>query len=584
PGAQVSVRSYRRPDRWIPLGPTPLELERAPRGFVCVKLEAEGRRTVHDLVYNHPYAEMFGLGGLHYPLHAPGEIPDGMEPVPAGASSLFMPGLEHLEAQPTAAFLLDRHPVTNRRYKEFVDAGGYGMRELWPDDLTAEQRAGFSDTVGQPGPATWELGEYPPGRDDHPVTGVSWYEAAAYAAWAGKELPTLHHWNRVALTFASAQVVPRANLAAHGTVPVGTTHSVNRFGVHDLAGNVREWVWNGATPGTQRFILGGGWNDPEYGFADAYAQPPLDRSVSNGFRCMGSLEPDPNRASLAAPIEIPFRDYSQETPVGDETFAFFRRLFLYDQTPLNAVIESEEDGVLGRGQVVHLDAAYGGERLTIHLFLPPANQAPHPVVVIFPGSGSIQLAQFQPEELKRVDFLIKSGYAMALPVYKGTYHRKSDFHSDTPKATALYRDHLVMWAKDLSRTIDYLETRDDIDAARTGYFGLSWGGALGAVLPAVEERIRAVVLYVAGLSFQRPLPEADAIHYLPRVTQPTIMLNGELDFFFPKETSQRPMFELLGTPAEHKKWMTFPGAHSAPRAALVRETLAWLEKYLADAT
>lgn len=39
------------------------------------------------------------------------------------------------------------------------------------------------------------------------------------------------------------------------------------------------------------------------------------------------------------------------------------------------------------------------------------------------------------------------------------------------------------------------------------------------------------------------------------------------------------MFELLGTPAEHKKWMTFPGAHSAPRAALVRETLGWLERY-----
>lgn len=578
--ARVSIRAYGRPDTWIPLGTTPLDLERAPRGFSCLKVELEGRRAAHDLVYNHPYAAELGASDLHYPLHTPGEIPDEMEFVPAGSAALIMPGLEHLDAQPTAAFLLDRHPVTNRQYKTFVDAGGYGNSELWPDGLTEKERAGLADSVGRPGPAMWELGEYPPGLDDHPVTGVSWFEAAAYAAWVGKKLPTLHHWNRVALTFASSQVVPRANLAGHGTVPVGTTQSVNRFGVHDLAGNVREWVWNEATPGKQRFILGGGWNDPDYAFADAYAQPPLDRAATNGFRCLREIDAEPNAERLTAPIEIPFRDFLKETPVGDETFAFFRRLFLYDRTPLNAVIESDAQGPLGRGQVIHLDAAYGGERLTLYLFLPSTGKAPHPVVVVFPGSGSIHLTQFAPEELKRVDFLLKSGYALVLPVYKGTYHRQSDFKSDMPAATALYRDHLVMWAKDLSRTLDYLETRADIDSGRTAYFGLSWGGALGGILPAVEKRIRAVVLYVAGLCFQRPLPEADAINYLTRVKQPTLMLNGELDFFFPKETAQRPMFELLGTPKEHKKWLTFPGAHSAPRAALVLETLAWLAKYL----
>ena len=72
--------------------------------------------------------------------------------------------------------------------------------------------------------------------------------------------------------------------------------------------------------------------------------------------------------------------------------------------------------------------------------------------------------------------------------------------------------------------------------------------ALGAIMPAVEPRIKANVLYVAGLKFQHALPEVDHINYITRVRQPTLMLNGELDFFFPAETSQRPMFELLGTP------------------------------------
>jgi eukaryotic-like serine/threonine-protein kinase len=137
-----------------------------------------------------------------------------------------------------------------------------------------------------------------------------------------------------------------------------------------------------------------------------------------------------------------------------------------------------------------------------------------------------------------------------------------------------------MWGKDLGRSLDYAETRSDLDSSRVAYYGLSWGGAMGAILPAVEPRIKANVLYVAGLTFQHALPEADAINYITRVKQPTLILNGELDFFFPQETSQRPMFELLGTPAEHKKRLVFPGGHSVPRTEMIKESLAWLDRYL----
>ena len=56
----------------------------------------------------------------------------------------------------------------------------------------------FRDTTGRPGPSTWELGTYPEGQDDWPVRGVSWFEAAAYAQFAGKSLPTVHHWRLAA--------------------------------------------------------------------------------------------------------------------------------------------------------------------------------------------------------------------------------------------------------------------------------------------------------------------------------------------------------------------------------------------------
>ena len=98
-------------------------------------------------------------------------------------------------------------------------------------------------------------------------------------------------------------------------------------------------------------------------------------------------------------------------------------------------------------------------------------------------------------------------------------------------------------------------------------------------MPAVEPRIESSVLYVAGLDFERARPEVDPINFLPRVTVPTLMLNGRYDFFFPIETSQVPMFRLLGTPADHKRHVVEEGSHFVPRTRLIQETLAWLDKY-----
>ncbi len=593
PGAMVSARHYGNDSAdWIPLGTTPLEAVRYPRGFTRLKLELPGFRIAQDVLWIFESAVVGATDPAaivwHYRLHRPGEIPDEMEYVPGGQFPLFMPGLDHLKSEPMAAFLMDRHPVTNRQYKKFVDAGGYRVREFWQQPVIFEGRglsweeaiAKFTDVVGQPGPAFWEMGEYPQGEDDFPVVGVSWYEAAAYAHWAGKELPTIFHWNRVAFAVASSQIIPLSNFAGRAPLPVGSSRSVNRFGVHDLAGNVREWTFNECDRPGERFILGGGWNDPEYAFTDAYAQSVFDRSRTNGFRCIRKVEPEPNLKNLTRVVELPFRDFRKESPVSDEVFNYFLRQFQYDKTPLNAVVEGEEQTQLGLWQTVRFAAAYGGEQMIAYLFLPPGGKPPFQTVVLFPGSSAIHSAAVGPMELRRSDFFIKSGRAVMLPIYKGTYQRGDDLKSDYPEETTLYKDHVVMWAKDLARSIDYLETRADIDATKIAYYGLSWGGAMGAVMPAVEKRIKAVVLYVAGLNFQHAMPEVDQINYVSRVTQPTLMLNGERDFYFPVETSQEPMFDLLGTPAEHKKRLTYPLGHSVPRNELIKEALAWLDRYL----
>jgi len=89
-----------------------------------------------------------------------------------------------------------------------------------------------------------------------------------------------------------------------------------------------------------------------------------------------------------------------------------------------------------------------------------------------------------------------------------------------------------------------------------------------------------VVLNVGGMVMEHSLPEVDQINYLPRVTQPVLMLNGEYDSFVPLETAQKPMFRLLGTPPDDKKMIVYPSGHIVPRVEFMKETLTWLDRYL----
>jgi dipeptidyl aminopeptidase/acylaminoacyl peptidase len=139
-----------------------------------------------------------------------------------------------------------------------------------------------------------------------------------------------------------------------------------------------------------------------------------------------------------------------------------------------------------------------------------------------------------------------------------------------------------MWWKDLLRSVDYLQTRDDIDHDKLAYFGVSWGGWLAPIFLAQDERFKAAVLRVAGLwPFYFP-PPMDTFNFVPRVKTPVLLLNGRYDFRFPYETSQIPFFELLGTPREDKRLIVFETGHTTHghRTEVIKETLAWLDRYL----
>ncbi len=589
-GADVYRKNYQTPEAaWEYAGRSPLTNIRIPRVSSRWKIEKKGfvtaDRTAVVVFQSGVFTQFLSVN-----LDEEGKAPAGMVRVSPGDApvSLDMPGFEDLPPVRLEDYWLDRYEVTNRQFKEFLDRGGYQNQGYWKHEFRqggrvltwAEAMALFRDTTGRPGPAGWEQGDYPRGQDDYPVGGVSWFEAAAYSEFAGKTLPTIYHWNKAAVTWTSSAVVPASNFGGQGPTRAGSHHGMSPYGTFDMAGNVKEWCWNGAASG-KRYILGGAWDEPPYMFTDADARSPFDRSPTFGFRCAKYRSPGAVVRALTDPVPSPARDYSREKPVSDELFRAYRGLYSYDKTPLNAIVESVDDSEEHwKKEKITFAAAYGNERVIAYLFLPKKSAPPFQTVVYFPGSNVIQARSSAKALPYQLDFILKSGRALIYPVYKGTFERGDDLKSDYPNTTSSWRDHVIAWSKDLGRSIDYLETRPEIDRNKLAYFGFSWGGAMGAVMPAIETRIKACIFAVGGFYLQRALPEVDQMNFAPRVKQPVLMLNGRYDFFCPVETSQMPLLRLLGAPQEHKRHVLYDTAHSIPRNELIKETLDWLDRYL----
>jgi dienelactone hydrolase len=484
-------------------------------------------------------------------------------------------------------YWIDRTEVTNRAFKKFIDDGGYRRPEFWREPFVKDGRplpfeeaiALFRDATGQPGPVTWELGAYPAGQDEYPVGGVSWFEAAAYARWSGKSLPTIYHWSRAADQRLSAEVVPASNFNGKGLEAAGSSAGQTRSGTVDMAGNVKEWCANAS--GTKRYILGGAFDEPPYMFNDPDAQSPFTRQPAFGFRCIKADREADLAGAVSAPIEWAARDVRSTKAVPEPVFQAWRSLYSFDPGDLKASVDSvDQSHAEWRIEAVSYAAPYGDERIPAYLFIPRHVSPPYQAVVTFPGSGTLHTASSAQINLAQVSWVMRSGRALLHPVYKSTFERRDAITSDYPSKTALWRDHMIVWSKEVSRSVDYLESRPDIAKDKIAYAGFSWGGGMAPLFLALESRFKAAVLIVGGFYLQEAFPEADPVNFASRVKLPVLMLNGRFDFFFPTDSSQEPMFEMLGTPAEHKRRIVYDTSHTIPRTELIRESASWLDRYL----
>ena len=590
PGADIFVRTYFAGDQdWLFLGKSPLQEIRVPWDHLRWRISKSGFDPVEAASVPFPTVQ------LHFTLDRSGTSPVGMVRVPAGTFQIRSASPVELDE-----YWLDKYEVTNQQFMKFVESGAYQREAAWRHAFLSnggqlawkEAMAEFQDATGRIGPSTWELGSFPSGQADFPVSGVSWYEAEAYCEFAGKTLPTIYHWYKAAGLGVSSGILEFSNFSGKGPSRVGSTHGLGPYGNYDMAGNVKEWAWN--ETGNKRYILGGGWNEPSYMFATEDAQPPLSRSATFGFRC--AQYRGPLAASLERPVATLTRDYASEKPVSNSRYRLYSALYSYDRSDLDARTESVDDSPeYWRREKVSFRAAYGDERVNAYLFLPKNLSPPFSTVIYFPGVSSF--FEKSSESMPLPTFVPRSGRALLCPIYAGTYERRitSSSSRQTPDEVVqpgsaclpvgpnAARDLIAQWYKDLARAIDYLETRKDIDSRRLAYYGLSLGAVWGPVLTALEPRFKASILVGGGLPFEKLPPQIEPLNFAPQVRIPTIMLNGRYDFMFPVDSSQAPLFRLLGVQEADKRHVLFDSGHVPPDKPVVKESLDWLDRFLGPA-
>jgi formylglycine-generating enzyme required for sulfatase activity len=237
---------------------------------------------------------------MYYQKTRMGEKPGEMVLVPAGE---FIRGTDNRlpDEGPqyklnVAAFYIDKYEVTNLQYQ-------YSLQ-----------------FTHRPPPEDFVDGYYPQGKVDHPVTFVSWYDAKAYCAWAGKRLPTDIEWEKAArgtdgrtypwgdefsINYVNSPVRWTTLKLIGDTTPVGAfKKGVSPYGLYDMSGNVWEWTASRYLPypgntrksenygGNYRVLKGGSWWDCSF-YQCGISAPVYNRSFFNpktknnsfGFRC-----------------------------------------------------------------------------------------------------------------------------------------------------------------------------------------------------------------------------------------------------------------------------------------------------------
>ncbi len=587
------------------VGETPLNELRIARGNYILQIEKDGfapvERTISGTI------PRIGGSFIETPplktetkLIAKDKLPPKMAFVAAGEYALVNWSRSTEKKVHLDDYFIDKYEVSNAEFKEFVTSGGYWKKEFWKVPITRDGKPVpleealqlFKDKTGLPAPRSWTNQTFPDGKDDFPVTDITWYEAAAYAEFRGKSLPTIFQWEKAArdgMFDPRYNAMPwgfirqgettdnRANFRGVGTVPVSANEfGMSPFGAFNMAGNVSEWNLNESSEG---FITSGGaWNDLAYSFGDHGEYPGLYSENRIGFRCVLNT----NQALDQGAEKIPPAETPDYKPSSDADFKTWLSHYEYDKKPLNAkIVETAETDAWQREKITF--TGEGGEQAIAYLYLPKNYPRPLQVLHYVPPGDVVRGLRSLPDSVEMFAApFIKSGRAVFAVVLKGYVQRQFPTGYALPdNSTVEFRKQMVNWITDLRRGVDYLETRDDLNKEKIGFLGISNGANVGLILTAIETRYKTLVFESAGLEkdFRTRISETSPIKFASQIKTQKLVINGRYDETFPLNTDAKPLFKLLREP---KKIVLYDGGHIPTVEFFVPTVNNWLDETLGN--
>ena len=275
---------------------------------------------------------------------------------------------------------------------------------------------------------------------------------------------------------------------------------VGPYGTYDMAGNVREWTLTATE--SRRAVH----SRRRLGRAELPLMPNRRR-----YRRSTALQPmvfgawhdfSPNPPATLVQVRMLTRDFAHFIPATDAVFRAYQVLYQYDKTPLHEKVEGVVSQTANwRLEKVSYETAYRHERMAAYLYLPTHVRPPYQTVIFFPSARVEGLKDSENGanlgDIKFFDYVVQSGRAVLYPVYQNSV-RAAGFSTRCPARRKESRSRRNR-AKDVARSLDYLETRPDIDHTRFAYMGVSAGAAMGAIFATLaQDRLRTAIFLDGG--------------------------------------------------------------------------------------
>jgi len=587
-GVDVSVK-YAKDSTYTYLGKTPLDSFLTPNtwGNQSHKLK---------LVHNNIEYELNGNDSHNYRFPDPSvKIPKDHKAFLGADSWMFLQGL-NFEDIKLKSFSIGINEISNKKYQEFVDAGGYENQSYWDFPYQVGDKIyDFNSTIklftgkyGKLGPSNWSYGKFPSGLENHPVTGISWFEARAYAKFKNLTLPNIFQW-----TYASG--IPENFMTVNQSVTKQSNYDSSQLrevsnssgsynGLNNIGGNAKEWALNPNGENKEKYsIMGGAFNESPYTFNNYYSSSPFDRTIGNGLRLSKNLTN--NQSDLDNEIIPDFqRNFDDLDDVSDEVFEVYKSQFDYNK-PLNSKttnIENFQEGYTA--QKFELETTYeSDEKLTGYIVFSNKFKNKYDPVIVFPNAGSIGNNNDSGFPNLGLKHLLDEGYAIIHPMYYNTFNREKTIRTFWASDSNDYKDAIIKIGQDYKRTLDYIESRNDFNFDNMSYFGYSWGSTTSNYLLAIDDRIKAAVICVGGLMLQKSKKEVEAHYYVRRIKTPILHIIGKEDGIFGYEENYKPWKKLIGTPKDKLKLIELDNVgHGLPWDTIIKHHSNWIKAHTSN--